>query len=144
MVLSVPIAAAAQPPVDGKPLPTPSAQQRSAPPPDLNAPGPRVTPSPGTEAAYEAIGRRIEDYAAKKGYKYTFGTSIDPDTGKIVVDTDAPASDVSSLINPPGAKSAAERQAASQVQVRRGTTSDAYGRRDDEPPFFGGGGITDE
>lgn len=29
------------------------------------------------------------------------------------------------------------------MEVRRGSTTDTYGRRDDEPPFFGGGGIAD-
>lgn len=146
MALSVPISAAAEPVDDDrKPLPSlpsPSAQQLSAPPPDQNA-RPRVTPSPGTAAAFDTIQRRIVDYATKNGYKYTFGTYIDSDTGKIVVDTDAPPSDVSSLINLPAAASTEERQAANQVQVRRGTTTDLYHRRDDEPPFFGGAGITD-
>ncbi|MGH3785095.1 MAG: hypothetical protein ACRDRG_00750 [Pseudonocardiaceae bacterium] len=144
MALSVPITAAAQPDDDGKPkpLPTPSAAQLSAPAPDLNAPGPRVKPSPGTEAAYEAISKRIGAYAARHGHKYTFGTYIDPDTGKILIESDAPEGDVPGLINLPGARSADERQAASEVVVHRTRITASYGRHDDEPPFFGGGAIT--
>jgi len=48
---------------------------------------------------------------------------------------------VSSLTNLSGA-AAAQRQAASQVHLRRKTPTDAFHRRDDIPPFWGGGGIT--
>jgi hypothetical protein len=63
-------------------------------------------------------------------------------TGRIVLETDAPAGVVAAVTTLTGAASASQ-QAASQVLVRRTTTTDAFNRRDDSPPFRGGAGITD-
>jgi hypothetical protein len=97
--------------------------------------------SPAATAALATIQTRIAKYVATNGTKYTFGSYVDSATGKIVLDTDAPASLVSSLTNLSGA-AAAQRQAASQVQVQRQTTTDSFHRRDDIPAYYGGGGIS--
>lgn len=104
------------------------------------AAGAKVVSSPATTAALATIQTRIARYVATHGTRYTFGSYVDPATGKIVLDTDAPASLVSSLTNLSGA-APAQRQAASQVQLRRKTTTDTFNRRDDIPPFYGGGGL---
>jgi hypothetical protein len=91
-------------------------------------------------SALAMIQKRIATYVAYNGTKYTFGSYVDPSTGKVIVDTDAPADVVSSLTN---LNDVAERSsvAGATVQVRRQTTIDAWHRRDDIPPFYGGGGI---
>jgi hypothetical protein len=141
MALAVPVAATADP-IDGnKPQPVSQSAQPAPPPPPDQTAGPQAVPSPGATSALAAIQSRIASQVATKGNTYTFGSYLDPGTGKIVIETDAPASVVSSLTNLPGAASAAERQAASQVQVRRTTTTDTFSRRDDISPFYGGGGL---
>lgn len=139
MALSVPISAAGQP-VDPKPPPSPSAQQSPSIPQDQDFVPPRVTESPGATAALEKIRSRIKDHV-KKGNKHTFASYVDPD-GKIVLATDAPESVVSSLTNLPATAPVAEKQAASQLQVRRSGVSNGAGRRDDVAPFYGGAGIS--
>ena len=98
------------------------------------------TVAPAATKALASIQGRIANYVATKGAKYTFGSYVDPSTGKIVLDTDAPAAVVASLTSLAGA-AATEQSAASQVQVRRATIKDAWHRRDDIPAFYGGGGI---
>jgi hypothetical protein len=97
--------------------------------------------SPAATSALSTIQTRIARYVAAHGTAYTFGSYVDSATGRIVLDTDAPASVVSSLTDMSGAATA-ERQAASQVQLRRKAVTDTFNRRDDIPPFWGGGGIT--
>lgn len=101
--------------------------------------GPAVTASAETTATLAAMQRRIADYVAAHGTKYTFGSYLDARTGKIVLDTDAPADVVSALTRPTGAMTA---RAANDVQVQRSTISDYWHRRDDIQPYWGGGGIT--
>ncbi|WJK34318.1 hypothetical protein [Solwaraspora sp. WMMA2065] len=100
-----------------------------------------VAASVAASAMLETIQRRIADYVATHGTKYTFGSYLDATTGKIVVDTDAPADLVAALIKPAGT-SAAHLRAASELQVSRSTISDFWHRRDDIQPYWGGGGIT--
>jgi hypothetical protein len=100
-----------------------------------------VAASPGATSALATIQTRIARYVAAHGAKYTFGSYLDAATGKIVLHTDAPANLVSSLTDLSGAATA-QRQAASQAQLRRTTTTDAFNRRDDIQPYWGGGGIT--
>ena len=99
----------------------------------------RDASSPAARAALAAIQNRIERYVATRRTKFTFGSYLDS-TGKIVIETNAPASVVSSL-TAVSRTANAESEAAARVQVRRVTTSDAFHRRDDIPPFWGGGGI---
>jgi hypothetical protein len=113
--------------------------------PDSLAPdragGANVVSSPAAASALAAIQARIAGYVATHGTAYTFASYVDSATGRIVVDTDAPASLVSVLTDLSGA-AAEQRQAAGQARVRRSTITDTFHRRDDIPPFWGGGGIT--
>ncbi|MFY1695879.1 hypothetical protein [Solwaraspora sp. WMMA2101] len=95
----------------------------------------------GATATLAVIQRRIADYVATQGTKYTFGSYLDATTGRIVVDTDAPADVVAALTKPTGT-TAGQLQAANAVQVNRSTISDFWHRRDDIQPYWGGGGIT--
>ncbi len=97
--------------------------------------------SPDTTAALAAIQARIARYVDMHGTGYTFGSYVDPATGKIVVDTDAPASVVSPLTDLAGAPTG-QRQAASQAQVHHASVSDTFNRRDDSPAFWGGAGLS--
>ncbi|MFY1636649.1 hypothetical protein ACN27F_25795 [Solwaraspora sp. WMMB335] len=101
----------------------------------------KVAASAAATATLATIQRRIANYVATHGTKYTFGSYLDATTGKIVVDTDAPADVVASLTKPVGT-SAALTQAASEVQVSKTSISDFWHRRDDIQPYWGGGGIT--
>ena len=94
--------------------------------------------SPAATQALTAIQRRIADHVAAKGTKYTFASYLDS-AGKVVVDTDAPASVVSGLTK---LSDPAQRAAVGTAQVRRSTISDTFHRRDDISPFWGGAGIT--
>jgi len=100
----------------------------------------QVAAAPAATAALAAIQARIARYVATHGTTYTFGSYVDSATGKIVVSTNAPASLVAELTSLSDA-TAAQRQAASQVQVRRTTATDAWHRRDDIPSYWGGAGI---
>jgi hypothetical protein len=103
--------------------------------------GAKVVSSPAAASALAAIQARIARYVAAHGTKYTFGSYVDSATGRIVLDTDAPASLVAAVTDMSGA-AAAQRQAASQMQVHRRAVTDTFDRRDDIRPFWGGGGIT--
>lgn len=134
-------AAQADPGKDKEPVSDSSAVAvDSASPPDALA-----TKGVSTSAALTLtlIQNKIAAYVAYNGTKYSFGSYVDPDTGKIVVDTDAPMDVVGPLTIIAG-RTAAEKAAlvATTVQVRRQTTSDAWHRRDDIPPYYGGGGIS--
>jgi len=105
--------------------------------------GPKAAVAPAARSAKAKIQKRIADYVAKHGTTYSFATYLNVTTGELVVDTDAPADLVSELTNLSrvAGVSAAERQAAAQVSVRRGGASDNFHRRDDIPSFWGGAGI---
>ena len=86
----------------------------------------------------KGIQQRIANYVAGHGTKYTFATYLDSDTGRIVLDSNAPASlmaGLTSLSDPD------ERSAVAKAQVRRTAITDAWHRRDDIPSFWGGAGI---
>ena len=104
------------------------------------AAGVKVVSSAAATSALAAIQARIAGYVAAHGTRYTFGSYLDAKTGKIVLDTDAPGSVVSSLTTLTAAATA-QRQAASQVELHRTTATDTFSRRDDIPPYYGGGGI---
>lgn len=105
------------------------------------AAGTTALASPAAESALAVIQARIARHVAKHGTTYSFASYVDSTTGKIVLDTDAPARLVSSLTDLSG-EQAVQRQAASEVQVRRSTATDTWHRRDDIPAYYGGGGIT--
>lgn len=106
--------------------------------PDRSARG-RETASPAAGRALTAIQRRIAKYVADHGASYTFASYLDSDTGRIVLDTDAPASVVEGLTS---MSDPDQRREVSRAQVRRAATSDTWHRRDDIPAFWGGAGIT--
>jgi hypothetical protein len=105
--------------------------------PDRFARG-RADAAPGATKALEAIQRRIERYVDKHGTRHTFASYIDSDTGRIVLETDAPASVVDDLTR---MSDAAQQRAVRNATVRRTTTSDTWHRRDDIQPYWGGAGI---
>lgn len=108
--------------------------------PDRDA-RPAVEASPAANAALAKIQKKIADYVAEHGTRYTFGSYVDSATGKIVLDTDAPPDVVSSVTDLSGA-SPNEVQMASGEEVHHTTISDDQShRRDEAPPFYGGGGI---
>ncbi len=95
--------------------------------------------SPAAKGALKAIQQRISNYVENHGTKYSFASHLDSDTGRIVLDTNAPASvmaGLTSLSDPD------ERREVGKAQIRQTTISDAWHRRDDIPSFWGGAGIT--
>lgn len=97
----------------------------------------KVAASPAASTALAAIQRRIADYVAKSGTGYTFGSYLDANTGKIVLETNAPAGVVASLTSV-----STLSRAGVATEVRRTTIGDAFHRRDDVQPYWGGAGIT--
>jgi hypothetical protein len=94
-----------------------------------------------TTAALASVQSNIARYVTTHGTKYSFASYVDPATGRIVLDTDAPAGVVASVKSLRAAPLATQR-AAQQVRVERTKVSDTFNRRDDSPPFYGGGGLT--
>jgi hypothetical protein len=88
--------------------------------------------SPSLSAASTSISARVVDYVHKNGTKYTFGTYADPVTGKVIVESNAPQTALSSIVGSLG----------TQVIVRHEAIKDQWSRRDDIPAFWGGNGIT--
>ena len=82
-----------------------------------------------------SIESRIAAHVKKNGTKYTFGTFVDPATGRIVIETDAPRSVVSSLTGP-------ERAKGRSLEVRSAKMSDSFSRKSDVPSYWGGAGVT--
>lgn len=99
---------------------------------------PRAKAQPGAEKALAAIQRRIERHVAEQGTKHSFASYVDGDTGRIVIETDAPQSLVDDLTKVSGDD---QRQAVEHAKVRRTTTTDSWHRRDDIQSYWGGGGI---
>jgi len=124
----------------GKSAPASGSASTDSSAPDAGASA-RSVPA-GANEALAAIQRRIAAYVAHHGTALTFGSYVDASTGKIVLETNAPASLVSSLVQVPGASASVSR-AAAQVQVRHVATTDGFNRRDDVPSYWGGGGISD-
>lgn len=135
--LTVLISGAAQAdPGKGDDSVSPSRPQTSA--PDAHASS-GVT-SAEAEGALASLQRKIAQYVATNGTKYTFGSYVDPATSQIVLDTDAPADVVATVTNPTGLSSG-QRRAVNRVRVQRATVKDAWDRRDDTPAYYGGGGL---
>ena len=102
---------------------------------------PKFEPSETTADAVQALQDRIAAYVEKIGPKYTFATSFNSDTGRIEIDTDAPADLMASLtkLDDPELQKEVDRTPRSASRGSR----DVYNRRDDIPPFWGGAGLTD-
>jgi hypothetical protein len=124
-------AASAKKPTGSQPAPRGAAQA-----PDRSTA--RRAPSSAATGALAAIQRQISDYVAANGTKYTFASYLDS-AGRVVVDTNAPASVASKLTRVSNAR---QRQAVGNAQIRRSTIKDTFHRRDDVPSFWGGAGIT--
>jgi hypothetical protein len=133
-VASAPAHAAAGPKPTGSPA---KARVGADQAPDRSAS--RAPASPAATKALTVIQRRIADYVAVHGTKYTFASYLDSNTGRIVLDSNAPAPVVSGLtsVSDPG-----QRRAVGKAQVRRTDINDTWNRRDDIPSFWGGAGIT--
>lgn len=81
-------------------------------------------------AALSSIQDRIANRVRSVGGQHSYASYLDPASGKIVIETDAPAGVVASLT---GAE-------AALVEVRAGTVTDTA-RKTDTAPFYGGAGI---
>jgi hypothetical protein len=86
------------------------------------------------EKAMAKINKRIANHAAKTGYKNTFGSYVDETTHKIVIQTDASADVVASLLGAEGK--------ANKVVVKKSKLKDSYSRKSDVPSYWGGAGVT--
>ncbi|MGP4113901.1 hypothetical protein ACTWP5_23695 [Streptomyces sp. 4N509B] len=92
-----------------------------------------------TAEALATIQQRIADHVAANGTEYTFGSFVDHETGRIVLETDAPADLVAELTALPTGLAT-----AGDVEVHHRTVSTTFSRRDDTAPFWGAAGITDQ
>jgi hypothetical protein len=106
--------------------------------PDRSARG-QANASPAAARALQAIQQRTAKFVEKHGTKYTFASHLDSETGRIVLDTNAPASVMAGLTS---MSDPAERREVGKAKVRQAAISDAWHRRDDIPSFWGGAGIT--
>lgn len=93
--------------------------------------GAASTVSPALARSSATVQARIISYVRTHGTSHTFGAYADPATGRIVIETNAPADVVASLT----------RNAGAPITVRRATITDSFSRKDDIAPFWGGGGI---
>jgi hypothetical protein len=122
----------------GKPTGTPANAAGADQAPDRSARG-EAKASPAAARALKGIQQRIANYVAHHGTRYTFATYLDSDTGRIVLDSNAPASVMAGLTS---MSDPDERREVGKAHVRRSNISDTWHRRDDVPSFWGGAGIT--
>lgn len=123
----------------GKPTGPATAAASAKAAPDRAAATPPA-PKAAAAAALATIQTRIAAYVAKHPGAYGFGSYLDRTTGRIVLETDAPAALVSTLTAQPAAATA-QRQAVAAAVIRTAGPTDQWHRRDDIPAFYGGGGI---
>jgi len=126
-------------------------QERDRDPADREAASKVPNPLSRTERALEVLQDRIASYARSQGYRYTFGSYVDPGTGKIVLETDAPDSAVRVLTGGGTTPYDADDTAAVEllgavrasdgIEVRREGLSDEASRKSDTEPFSGGSGV---
>lgn len=84
----------------------------------------------GKERALQAIQANIARHVERNGGQHSFASFVDPDTGRIVVETDAPSGLLRALTAVGG-----------DVEVRQASLTDAFSRKADTSPFWGGSGI---
>jgi hypothetical protein len=82
--------------------------------------------------ASATIQSRIINFVQANGTKSTFGAYVDRSIGKVVIETDAPAEVVSSMVG----------TYRDLVEVRKQTVSDDFSRKSDTPAFYGGAGVS--
>jgi hypothetical protein len=82
--------------------------------------------------ASATIQSRIINFVQANGTKSTFGAYVDRSIGKVVIETDAPAEVVSSMVG----------TYRDLVEVRKQTISDDFSRKSDTPAFYGGAGVS--
>jgi hypothetical protein len=95
----------------------------------------RKAANPALQADLAALQSRIAAHVKKHGTKNSFGSFINPATGRIVVESDAPASVISALTAP-------SRARGHSVEFRSTKISDSYSRKSDIPSYWGGAGVT--
>ncbi|MEI2775570.1 MAG: hypothetical protein V9G19_06265 [Tetrasphaera sp.] len=131
---SVPAGAASQ---GSKPVPAPPTSVDRSILATEAAAGARVSTPANGRAAETLVRKRIAAYVAKHGTTYSFASYLDVSTGKVVVESDAPAALVAKLTDLSGQRAAA----GARITTTSTGTDDLYSRRDDVAPFYGGGGI---
>jgi len=85
----------------------------------------------GKERALAAIQANIARHVERTGTQNSFASYLDRETGRIVVETDAPEGLVRALTAVGGGA----------VEVRQASLSDAFSRKADTSPFWGGSGV---
>ena len=90
-----------------------------------------AAPSRGTQKALEAIQANIARHVERNGTQHSFASFVDPESGRIVVETDAPE----------GLTRALTAVGGDAVELREGTVSDTFSRKADVPAFWGGSGV---
>jgi hypothetical protein len=111
-------------------------QDRPDPATAARRPGPG---SPAAKAALAKLQNRILDYVGQSSTRYTFGAFLDA-TGRIVLQTDAPANVRSELTDFSG-EPEDQAQAIGDMEVVRGATYARQSRQNDTSPFSGGARI---
>lgn len=111
-------------------------QNRPDPATAARRPGPG---SPAAKAALAKLQNRILDYVGQSSTRYTFGAFLDT-TGRIVLQTDAPANVRSQLTDFSG-EPEDQVQAIGDMEVVRGATYARQSRQNDTSPFSGGARI---
>ncbi|MGL5810343.1 MAG: hypothetical protein ACRCYQ_10390 [Nocardioides sp.] len=103
------------------------------------AAGRNVVRTATSRAALATLSKRVTTYVAENGTRYSFAVYAQPDTGTVVLQSDAPEAVTTRLTRTDGARE------LRGVAIRAGGEKirDVYHRRDDSPPFWGGAGITD-
>ena len=125
----------------GKPPSPAGSRARVAAAPDAALRAPRAAPA--AQAALRTVQDRIASYVKAHGTEYSFADYLDATTGRIVLETDAPAGVVAPIVDlskasGPGVQTFA---AGSAVEVRHTSVTDSYSRRDDVPAYWGGAGL---
>src|SRR5262249_51965393 len=73
-------------------------------------------------SALDLVQQQISDYVAQAGTKYSFASYVDPGSGKIILNTDAPADVISRLTEVPNATDE-QRAAIKEAQIKTEVTT---------------------
>jgi len=79
----------------------------------------------------QAVASRTTRYVAGHGTRYTFATYVDVQSGKVVLNTDAPDTVIAGIVD-------ADKSA---VVVHHEKVQETFSRKSDTSPFWGGAGI---
>jgi len=91
----------------------------------------RATTNPVVTTALGTLQATIARFVAANGTANSFGSYVDPATGRIVLETDAAPGLVATLVGGLGGL----------VEVRPATITDSFSRKADSSPFWGGSGV---